>query len=335
MWINGNEILITGGTGSLGRVLAEIIAKEYKPRGIRIFSRDEQKHWDMQNRIKKWKVDVDMAFIIGDVRDKEAVRRASEGVDVIIHTAAMKHIPACEENPLEAEETNVNGAINIINAAIRNHSVKKVMNICTDKACYPINYYGVTKANAEKLFIKGNVYSRGKDRIPRFSSCRYGNILGSRGSVIQLFREQAKTGKITITDPNMTRFWVTLAEVVRFILYGIENMIGGEIFVPDIPSCTMQEFADIVAPGCKREIIGKREGEKIHEHIITEEESEMSAEFDCSFGVIRKGWRIIKGQNHQKFSHTSKNNPYKLTREMLEKMLREDEKLRGEKWIKN
>lgn len=331
MHLKDKEILITGGTGSLGKVLTQILAHKYKPRGIRIFSRDEFKHWDMQNKTKHWDYQ-NISYIIGDVRNYSSVKRAMKGCNIVIHTAAMKQIPACEVNPIEAETINIGGAKNIIQAALENESVEKVMNISTDKACYPINFYGMTKAAAERLFIEGNIYSEGKSRRPKFASCRYGNILGSRGSVIQLFRDQAKTGKITITDPNMTRFWITISNVANFIIRNIGCMESGEVFVPDIPSCSMQEFADIVAPNCESTIIGIRKGEKKHENIITKEESIISEYFNFNCGAIRGGWCIKEGNLSAEFILTSDNNLYKLDATLLNSMLSEDEITRGEKW---
>ena len=333
------EVFITGGCGSLGKVLTKILAKEYKPRGIRLYSRDEYKQWVFRDEVKDWEYK-NIAFIIGDTRDYDTVRRAMRGCHIVIHTAAMKQIPACEDNPFEAKTTNVDGAKNIINACLYDcSSVEKVMNISTDKAAYPINLYGMTKATAEKLFIEGNIYSSGKLRKPMFASCRYGNILGSRGSVIQLFREQSKTGEVAVTDKDMTRFWITVEQVARFIISRIESMQGGEIFVPHMPSCSMDDFAKWVAPNCKRKIIGLRRGEKMHETLVTKEESYHSR-YEALDGSIIGHWIISDSfpnvgisatPNSESF--TSENNAYRLTKDELINLLKEDEDMRGEKWL--
>lgn len=277
--INEKEILITGGTGSLGKTLLKILATEYRPRGIRIFSRDELKQWELQQEIKSWNTKVPISFLLGDIRDKARLERACQRVDIVINCAAMKQVPSCEANPFEAIETNIVGAKNLINACI-DKGVSYCMHISTDKAVYPVNLYGKTKAVAEGLFIFGNTYS-GLDGT-RFNVCRYGNVLGSRGSIIPLFREQAETGVITLTDVKMTRFWITLDAVARFI---IERMIdekmnlisrkdnSGKIFIPKMPSMRVYDLAMTVAPEAEILLTGIRKGEKIHECLITFEES--------------------------------------------------------------
>ncbi len=268
------EILITGGTGSLGNALVKLLLSKSHPlishniKGIRIFSRDELKQWEMKQRIGN----APISYLIGDIRDRKRIEMATKGVDIIVHCAALKQVPSCESNPLEAINTNVVGAQNILYAALEN-KVEKVMAISSDKAVYPINLYGATKLCAEKLFIQGNIYAGGRN--PKLSCCRYGNVLGSRGSVIPLFQKQYKeTGTVTITDPKMTRFWITLNQVANFILRSIQEMTGSEIFIPKMPSAHITEILTAVIPGQhKIKYTGIRPGEKLHETLITMEES--------------------------------------------------------------
>lgn len=271
-------ILLTGGTGSFGNKFTEIVLKEHKPKAIRIFSRGEKKQYDMSLKFD----DDRIRFFIGDVRDKERLHRAMSDVDIVVHAAALKQVPACEYNPIEAIRTNIDGATNIIDAAIDN-GVDKVMAISTDKAVHPVNLYGATKMTAEKLFIQGNSYSGKSDT--RFSCVRYGNVIGSRGSVIPLFLEQKKKGTLTITDIDMTRFFIKLEQGVDLVVNGIDNMKGGEIFIPRIPSMKIIDMAKAIAPDAKIKIIGIRPGEKIHEILVTEDEARHSKEFD-NFLVI-------------------------------------------------
>jgi UDP-N-acetylglucosamine 4,6-dehydratase len=274
--IRQKSILITGGTGSFGKKCARILLDEYDPKRLIIFSRDELKQHEM--RIGGFDLP-NTRFFIGDVRDVDRLRRAMVGVDVVIHAAALKQVPACEYNPIEAIQTNVNGGKNVIEAALDNH-VTRVLALSTDKAVNPVNLYGATKLVAEKLFVQANAY-RGGDPI-RFGCVRYGNVVGSRGSVVPLFREQRKTGRVTITDPRMTRFWITLDQGVRFVLRSIERMQGGEVFVPKIPSMKMTDLAEALAPGCHHESIGIRPGEKVHEVLLSEDEARHSVELpDC------------------------------------------------------
>jgi len=285
-WKN-KEILITGGTGSLGKAVTKRLLTECHPKGIRIYSRDELKQWEMRQIIDQWECKGNVSFLIGDVRDEKRLSLAMEGVNIVIHTAAMKQVPSCEENPIEAVKTNIQGSQNVITAAINSGTVERVMGISTDKACMPINLYGVTKAAMEKLFIHGNVYSKGKERIPKISCCRYGNVIGSRGSVIPLFKEQAKTGTITVTDPDMTRFWITLPRVAKFIVDNLESMEGGEIFVPFMPSMSMFQIAEAIAPEANIKIIGVRKGEKMHEDLVSpfEKENTLFSEEEKKFTI--------------------------------------------------
>lgn len=276
-------VLVTGGTGSFGRKFTEIMVREYHPKKLIVFSRDELKQHEMRQLFPET-TESSMRFFIGDVRDRERLERAFHGVDVVVHAAALKQVPACEYNPFEAILTNIMGAKNIIDAAI-DQNVKKVLALSTDKAVNPVNLYGATKLCAEKLFIQGNTYSGAVGS--RFSCVRYGNVVGSRGSVIPLFLQQRQQGRITITDPRMTRFWITLEQGVRFVIQCIERMCGGEVFVPKIPSMNIMDLAKVVAPDCAIETIGIRPGEKLHEVLISEDEARNSVELDDMFVVLQ------------------------------------------------
>jgi FlaA1/EpsC-like NDP-sugar epimerase len=262
--INDREILITGGTGTLGKALTRELINNYHVRGIRIFSRDEEKHRLMQEEFGHDRI----SYLIGDVADKERLYRAMNGVDIVIHTAAMKQVPACEQNPIEAVKTNINGTVNVINCAIDN-DVEKVFFISTDKAVKPLNLYGATKCVAEKLVLDANLYSPHKTK---FSACRYGNILGSRGSVLRMWDEQLACDlSIGVTSNQMTRFWLKKQTAVSFIMNCITHMKGGEIFIPKMKSCTMKDFAKAYIKRLNIDAtireIGIRPGEKIHEEI--------------------------------------------------------------------
>ncbi len=254
--LNDKTILITGGTGSFGKKCTEIILKVYKPKKLIIFSRDELKQFEMA-QIFSDKQYPCMRYFIGDVRDKERLYRAFNGVDYVIHAAALKQVPSAEYNPFEAVKTNILGAENVINVAI-DKGVKKVIALSTDKAANPINLYGATKLCSDKLFIAGNSYVGKDDTI--FSVVRYGNVVGSRGSVIPFFLKQRETGVLPITDPRMTRFWITLEQGVNFVLNCLERMVGGELFVPKIPSMNIMDLVKAIAPECKTKIIGIRPG---------------------------------------------------------------------------
>jgi UDP-N-acetylglucosamine 4,6-dehydratase len=267
-WQNAT-VLVTGGTGSFGKKCIEILVREYHPKKVIVFSRDELKQHDMR-QIYPEGPNAPLRFFLGDVRDSNRLERAFHGVDVVIHAAALKQVPACEYNPFEAVLTNVMGAKNIIDAAI-NQGVQKVLALSTDKAVNPVNLYGATKLCAEKLFVQGNTYSGGA--ATRFSCVRYGNVVGSRGSVIPLFKQQAVSGRVTITDERMTRFWLTLEQGVRFVINAVEKMHGGEVFVPKIPSMKITDLARAIAPECEVVKIGIRPGEKLHEVLISEDEA--------------------------------------------------------------
>jgi len=279
MTLAGKTLLVTGGTGSFGRKFTEIALVEHTPKTIRVFSRGELLQMQM---CRQFNNDPRLRFFIGNVRDKERLSRAMNGVDIVVHAAALKQVPACEYNPIEAIRTNIDGAANVIDAAI-NNKVEKVMAISTDKAVHPVNLYGGTKLVAEKLFVQGNAYT-GK-RATRFSVVRYGNVVGSRGSVIPLFLKQREEGKLTITDERMTRFWLTLEQGVCFVIDCIDQIKGGEAFVPKIPSMRLVDLADVIAPDAQKEVTGIRPGEKINEILLTQEEAAHTREFETYFVI--------------------------------------------------
>ena len=279
-WQN-SAVLITGGTGSFGRKFTEILLQKYRPKKLIIFSRDELKQHDMQQMYPE-KADSALRFFIGDVRDRDRLERAFHGVDIVIHAAALKQVPACEYNPFEAIQTNIMGAKNIIDAAI-DQGVKKVVALSTDKAVNPVNLYGATKLCAEKLFVQGNAYAGTGGT--RFCCVRYGNVVGSRGSVIPLFQQQRGSGSITVTDARMTRFWITLEQGVQLVIQAAERMHGGEVFVPKIPSMNLTDLAKAIAPDCKVDTIGIRAGEKLHEVLISEDEARSTVELDDMYVI--------------------------------------------------
>ena len=324
--LNDKVVLITGGTGSFGKKCTEIILKRYKPKKLIIFSRDELKQYEMSQVYPFSKFEC-MRYFIGDVRDKERLYRAFEGVDYVIHAAALKQVPAAEYNPFEAVKTNILGAQNVINVAI-DQRVKRVIALSTDKAANPINLYGATKLCSDKLFIAGNAYVGREHTI--FSVVRYGNVVGSRGSVIPLFMNQRETGCLTITDPRMTRFWITLEKGVDFVLWCLEHMCGGELFVPKIPSMNIMDLAKAVAPECETQVTGIRAGEKLHELMIPRDEAHMTLEFD-NFFVIQPAFRFWERRSawnggrpvEGDFEYTSSNNPWKLSVEEMRVLIKE------------
>lgn len=275
--LNQKTILITGGTGSFGNAFTEYVLTHYKPKKIIIYSRDEYKQFLMAEKLKEYQ-DI-LRFFIGDVRDRDRLYRAFGGVDYVIHAAALKQVPACEYNPIEAVRTNINGAMNIIDAAL-DCEVKKVVALSTDKAVNPINLYGGTKLVSDKLFIAANAYSGEKD--VRFSIVRYGNVAGSRGSVIPFFKKMIEEGKteLPITDYRMTRFWISLEEGIQLVVKALEEAKGGETFISKIPSFKITDLAKAMAPECARKEVGIREGEKLHEIMVTREDSAMTYEYD-------------------------------------------------------
>lgn len=314
-------VLVTGGTGSFGRKFVELMLRECQPQKIIIFSRDELKQHDMREGGFNHS---SMRYFIGDVRDAQRLERALAGVTVVVHAAALKQVPACEYNPFEAIQTNIMGGRNVIDAAI-NQGVQRILALSTDKAVNPVNLYGATKLCAEKMFVQANAYSGAKPT--RFSCARYGNVVGSRGSVIPVFLEQRKQGKITLTDPRMTRFWITLERGARFVIDCLDRMHGGEIFVPKIPSMTMGDLAAAVAPGCLVEQIGIRPGEKLHEVLISEDEARNALELDDMFVVQpNHAWWRKENWNSARplpegFRYASDSNPDWLTPEDLKELL--------------
>lgn len=317
-------ILVTGGTGSFGQAFSRIVLENLSPKKLIIYSRDEQKQHEMAHAEEF--DDERVRFFVGDVRDRRRLYRAMTGVDVVVHAAAMKQVPACEYNPIEAVKTNIEGATHIIDAAIDN-KVKKVIALSTDKAVNPINLYGATKLVAEKLFVQGNSYAGAG--VTRFSCTRYGNVVGSRGSVIPLFIQQRTNGTVKVTDDRMTRFWVTLEHAVRFVVRCLEIMQGGEVFVPKIPSMKVVDLAQAVAPGCAIEVVGIRPGEKLHEVLVSRDEARHTIEFDDMYIIepVFRWWRErvpIRGipmKPDAKFA--SDTNRRWLTVEELERVLEE------------
>lgn len=313
-------ILVTGGTGSFGKKFIDTLLRENLPKKIIIYSRDELKQHEM--RVAGFN-HPQLRYFIGDVRDRERLYRAMRDVDVVVHAAALKQVPACEYNPLEAVKTNINGAANIIDAAIDN-GVNNVLALSTDKAVNPVNLYGATKLVAEKLFIQANAYSG--DRRTRFSCVRYGNVVGSRGSVIPLFKKQRHTGTITLTDSRMTRFWITLEQGVKFVIRAIKLMQGGEVFVPKIPSMRITDLAGVIAPGCQLETIGIRPGEKLHELLVSSEESRYALEFSDMYIIqpVHSWWQEPDFESAQPMgegeSFSSNNNKWWLSDEELKQM---------------
>lgn len=265
--IDGQVVLITGGTGSFGKAFIRAVLEEHDPKAVRVYSRDELKQWELRSAVDD---DPRVSFLIGDVRDCGRLQMAMRGVDVVIHAAALKQVPVCEYNPFEAVQTNVHGAENVVTAAIAN-DVRRTLALSTDKAVNPVNLYGATKLCAEKIITQGNAYAG--EGPARFASVRYGNVVGSRGSVVPLFKKQAGTGELTITDEEMTRFWITLDQAVEFVISSLSLMRGGEVFVPRIPSMRITDLADALAPDAERRLVGVRPGEKVHEVLITENES--------------------------------------------------------------
>lgn len=270
--LDGKAILITGGTGSFGQAFVRHLFEKSRPSRVVIYSRDELKQYEMQQRF----TNDELRFFIGDVRDRERLNRALKGIDVVVHAAALKQVPAAEYNPIECIKTNVFGAENIINACI-DQRVRQVLALSTDKAVNPVNLYGATKLCSDKLFVAANHLS-GRDG-PRFSVVRYGNVIGSRGSVVPLFKKLASTGKLPITDPRMTRFWIRLEDGAAFVERCLELMRGGEIFIPKIASMKITDLAKAIAPDCEQESVGIRPGEKLHELMITSDDARHTLEF--------------------------------------------------------
>ncbi len=314
------SILVTGGTGSFGNKFVEIVLAKHRPRRLVVFSRDELKQSEMQARFN----DPRLRFFIGDVRDRERLVRAMHEVDVVVHAAALKQIPVCEYNPFEAIQTNVMGAKNVIDAAI-DCGVKRVIALSSDKAVNPVNLYGATKLCAEKLFVQGNAY--GYSRGTHLACVRYGNVIGSRGSVIPLFEAQRADGTVTVTDPKMTRFWMTLEQGVNFVIRCLGLMRGGEIFVPRLPSTRIMDIVEAVAPGCKVEVIGIRPGEKMHEVLISEDEARQTVDLDDMFVVepLMPSWGYVPWRNGKRlppgYSYASDSNNQFLSQAEMRRLI--------------
>lgn len=322
-FLNGKTILITGGTGSFGKNFTMKLLKDPGIKKIIIFSRDELKQSQMQAAIK----DKRLRFFLGDVRDSQRLQRAFHGVDIVVHAAALKQVPTLEYNPFEAIKTNIIGSQNVIDAAI-NQEVQKVLLISTDKAAQPVNLYGSTKLCAEKLFISGNFYSASKTK---FSCVRYGNVIGSRGSIVEVLLKNKDNKKIQITHKEMTRFWITYEQAFDLVFFALENMAGGEIFIPKIPSMKLVDLFECIVPGAKLDVIGIRPGEKLHEMLLTNEEARHSVELKNYFVVLpenndfnkshfkkyfQKGKTISKD-----FSFTSDSNKVWLMKKDFEKII--------------
>jgi UDP-N-acetylglucosamine 4,6-dehydratase/5-epimerase len=315
-------VLITGGTGSFGKKFIEVMLNEYHPARLIVFSRDELKQHEMRTAGYDHS---SLRYFIGDVRDLSRLRRAMHGVDVVIHAAALKQVPACEYNPMEAIKTNILGSSNVIEAGL-DASVERVLALSTDKAVNPINLYGATKLAAEKLFVQSNAYAGGSNT--RFSCVRYGNVVGSRGSVIPIFINQRRlNGKLTITDERMTRFWLTLEQGVRFVISCVEQMCGGEVFVPKIPSTRIVDLANAIAPDAEVEVVGIRPGEKLHEVLVNDDEARTTLERENMYVVTPTAtlWqRDLKYEGTplpDGFRYSSDNNPLWLSIEEIKEMV--------------
>lgn len=280
--INDKSVIVVGGSGSFGQKFVETALRDYRPKRLVVFSRGEFAQFEMQ---QKWPDDGcrPIRYFIGDVRDRDRLMRAFKGIDIVVHAAALKQVPACEYNPLEAVKTNIMGAANVIDAAL-DSGVQKVIALSSDKSTSPVNLYGATKLAAEKLFVEANAY-RGEGGT-RFSCVRYGNVIGSRGSIVPLFREQAKTGQITITDQRMTRFWITLDQGVRFVISCLQTMQGGEVFMPKLPSMRIVDLARVMAPDAEVVYTGIRSGEKLHEAMLSVDESRQAVDLGDRYALL-------------------------------------------------
>lgn len=325
--LKGKSILITGGTGSFGKKFVATILNNYPDiERLVVFSRDELKQYEMAQQFPLER-HRQLRFFVGDVRDKDRLSRAMEGIDIVIHAAALKQVPACEYNPFEAIKTNIFGAQNVIEGAI-DRGVKQIVALSTDKAAAPINLYGATKLCSDKLFVAANNF-KGKRDI-KFSVVRYGNVMGSRGSVIPFFLEKRKEGVLPITDERMTRFNITLEEGVNLVLYALENMWGGEIFIPKIPSYRLTDVADAIGPECRKEIVGIRPGEKLHEEMVTETDASNTIEFDNYYVILpsMQLWDVAAFMNSfngrhcpPKFAYNSGTNSKWLTVEQIRDLI--------------
>jgi len=320
MDLNGKTILLTGGTGSFGNAFVERVLGMWPDVTIRVYSRDELKQSEMNERFG----DNQLRYSIGDVRSKTRLARATQGADIVVHAAAMKQVPACEYNPFEAVQTNILGSQHVVDCAI-DAGVPKVVALSTDKAVNPVNLYGATKLCAEKIVVQGNSYAA--QFGTRLACVRYGNVVGSRGSVVPIFQRQRDSGRLTITDSRMTRFWITLPQAVDLVLYAIENMRGGEVFIPKIPSMRVTDLAEAMAPGVDTEVIGIRPGEKLHELLITADESRHALDMGDVYVVLPESISWAKGVEWEckplddGFTYSSGTNDQWLTTDELVGML--------------
>ena len=327
-WKN-KVILITGGTGSFGKKFIELMLSDHEPAKLIVFSRDEQKQHEMRQMGFSHEK---LRYFIGDVRDYDRLRRAFDGVDYVVHAAALKQVPACEYNPMEAVKTNILGSSNVIDAAL-DARVERVIALSTDKAVNPINLYGATKLAAEKLFVQSNAYAGGKKT--RFSCVRYGNVVGSRGSVVPLFMRQRENGVVTVTDERMTRFWISLEQGTYFVIRCLEQMYGGEVFVPKIPSMKVSDLAKAMAPDARIEYIGIRPGEKLHEVLISEDEARTVVELEDMYIVqpaealwFGREWASIGKPIPDGFHYVSDKNHHWLTVEEIKKIIKPFEEIK-------
>lgn len=317
-----HSVLVTGGTGSFGRQFIEVMLQHYHPWKLVVFSRDEQKHHEMR---QSGFDHPSISYMVGDVRDEDRLKQCMAGISIVVHTAAMKHVPICELHPTEAIHTNVIGSENVVSAA-KSQGVRYVLGLSTDKAVNAANLYGATKLCMEKLFIQANEHS-----LTRFSCVRYGNFLGSKGSVIPMFLEQRKQGRITLTDPNMTRFWMSIDKAIYFAISCIEIMRGGEIFVPKIPSMSMGQLAAAIAPDCNIENIGMRPGERLHEGLVSVDESKQTLSLGGMYLIqpVQSWWEKRNWNQDQTLtpgsSFDSNTNPLRLTAEDLQEFTKETE----------
>lgn len=316
------SVLVTGGTGSFGRKFVEVMMESYHPNRLIVYSRDELKQHEMRTSGLDY---LNLRYFIGDVRDLPRLKRAFNGVDIVVHAAALKQVPACEYNPMEAIKTNILGSSNVVDAAL-DAGVEKVLALSTDKAVNPVNLYGATKLAAEKLMVQSNAYAGGM--TTRFSCVRYGNVVGSRGSVVPLFIQQRSKGEITLTDERMTRFWISLDQGVQFVIRCIEEMQGGEVFVPKIPSMKMVDLAHALAPSAEIKIIGIRPGEKLHEVLISEDEARSTIELEDMYVVqpaealwFGHAWTDAGKPLPDGYHYASDNNEDWLTVDEIQKMV--------------
>jgi UDP-N-acetylglucosamine 4,6-dehydratase/5-epimerase len=321
--LGGATILLTGGTGSFGNAFLERVLDEWPDVVVRVYSRDELKQSELRTRFG----DAQVRYLIGDVRDRSRMSRAAEGCDVIVHAAAMKQVPACEYNPFEAVRTNVLGAQHVVDAAI-DAKVERVVALSTDKAVNPVNLYGATKLCAEKIFVQGNAYAA--QSSTRLACVRYGNVVGSRGSVVPVFQRQAaEDGRLTITDERMTRFWITLPQAVDLVLYALEHMTGGEVFIPKIPSMRVTDLAKAIGAGLPQEVVGIRPGEKLHELMLTSDESRHAVDAGDVYVVLpehvwwdERGPQVNGTPVPDGFVYSSDGNDWWLTTDELAGLLR-------------